>query len=230
MPWVEFVNTYRGRLNTKRWEDITKISIKVDGKRLKVGSIAKRNLHHYLWREQKGLCAYCMQSIPERGMRGKSHLEHIRPKSKFGELRFDCFNIVVSCNGLNCSSDESYDGRVHCGMYKDNRKGSGITFDEKLFVNPTEMPIVEECFSYTVNGQISYNSIGAVLGRARVDYMIKYLGLDVGYLDDFRKREYDSLIDIEAEEGVEFVEALISDQASIAVSFQPMMKQLFELY
>lgn len=227
--WREFNEKYKNKLNNKTWDNFTKMSPRVDGVRVNVGSLAKSELHEYLWREQKGLCAYCMQAVPSEGFRDKSHLEHIKPRSKFRELRFDIFNIVMSCNGLNCSSEGAYTERSHCGMYKDNRNGSGMVFEEAKFISPTTTPLIEKYFFYNVNGEISCSDLGVSYSLERVNYMMSYLGLDVGYLDDYRRQVYESLVEIEFEEGVDFVEQMLSDEEELAVSFQPMMKQLFGL-
>jgi uncharacterized protein (TIGR02646 family) len=229
--WESFTSRFGERLKNKKWEDLKNMSPLVDGVKVHVGRIARRELLKHLWREQKGLCAYCMQSIPGQSFRKISHLEHIKPKRKgqFPELRFKTCNIVMSCNGLNCSSEGAYKDRSHCGAYKDNRNGSGMTFNEALFINPTENPFAEECFSYSPEGEISCTDLGNMFGRKRVLYMIKYLGLDVRYLNDFRRESYESLIEIEIEEGVEFIEEMLQDSSSPAFSFQPMMKRMFGL-
>ncbi|WP_273444534.1 retron system putative HNH endonuclease, partial [Neolewinella agarilytica] len=210
---------------------LKKFSPKINGVRIRVGAIAKSALHRHLWIEQLGLCAYCMQTVPENDFKDFSHLEHMKPKgnSLFKHLKFDFENIVMSCNGLNCTSDEKYTARSHCGAYKDNRKGSGMTFNDDIFVNPTEVPVVEECYDYNLEGEIFCSAVGVVFSRDRVNYMIKYLGLDVPYLNDFRRESYESLIDIERTEGVEFIQDLLSNDTSPAVGFQPMMKRMFGL-
>jgi uncharacterized protein (TIGR02646 family) len=69
------------------------------------------------------LCPYCERKIKVKA----SHIEHIRPKSKFPSLTFSYNNLMVSCNDPNT-----------CGHYKDHSW-------KDTFINPVEEERVEVC-------------------------------------------------------------------------------------
>ena len=109
-------------------------------KKIRGGSAIRLVLHQHLWREQKGLCAYCEQEVPEKTTPendAKSHLEHIRPKarSEFKHLTFHFENIVISCEGFDLTTVSEHK-KGFCGHFKDN---DFTKFDDMLFLNPTEI-------------------------------------------------------------------------------------------
>ena len=100
----------------------------------------KRDLKlHILRNEQFYLCIYCEGKVNMND----SHIEHLRPKDihKYPGKLFDYRNLTVSCNG-DCQ-DLCSDGQPHtCGHVKSN------LYDEKLFLNPTELEDIEDYFVY----------------------------------------------------------------------------------
>ena len=141
----DFVVAYRGRLRND-WEKFKKI---------KGGSTVRLALHQHLWLQQKGLCAYCEQEVPEKTTPendAKSHLEHIRPKarSEFKHLTFHFENIVISCEGFDLTTVSEHK-KEFCGHFKDN---DFTKFDDMLFLNPTIIQDIETYFRYDSEGQI----------------------------------------------------------------------------
>jgi uncharacterized protein (TIGR02646 family) len=53
---------------------------------------AKSTLRDFLAMEQAGLCAYSELSLHEFGF----HIEHIKPKAEYAQLRFEPTNLVAS--------------------------------------------------------------------------------------------------------------------------------------
>ncbi|WP_300341862.1 retron system putative HNH endonuclease [Fusobacterium sp.] len=58
-------------------------------------SKAKNQLKKKLLEEQGYVCIYCQKRIVEDD---NISIEHIRPKSLYGKLEFDYFNLAISCN------------------------------------------------------------------------------------------------------------------------------------
>ena len=131
-----FVTELKPRL--KNWEDLKKKRNKAKIQ----GSEVQLMLFQHLWQQQKGLCIYCEQEIPEKKIPYKTpnetiaQLEHICPQSHCENLIFEQDNIAVSCEGFNLSEPIPTDKRrKFCGHFKDQRsKGNIYVLD--LFLNP----------------------------------------------------------------------------------------------
>ena len=72
--------------------------------------------------EQGYICCYCGVAIDK----GSCHIEHFKPQGIDETVRFDYFNLIVSCQG----EDDKPRVPVHCGHQKDN------WYDKKLLVSP----------------------------------------------------------------------------------------------
>jgi uncharacterized protein (TIGR02646 family) len=90
-----------------------------------VNSGEKLLLHQYLLAQQKHLCIYCQQSIPQKTSKNippsvihPSHIEHIRPKSTFSALELEQNNLSVSCNGFEIDAAATLNPDF-CGHKKD---------------------------------------------------------------------------------------------------------------
>ena len=86
-----------------------------------------------LEKEQQNVCCYC-----EKGITASveySHIEHIRPQSKFKKLQHDYNNLVVSCQT-----------KGRCG------KAKGDKFNKHFIVPTEENP--EDYLTYSANGEI----------------------------------------------------------------------------
>lgn len=211
------------------WDKLTKISRKdkVTGERIKVGSNAKRALHEHLWREQKGLCIYCMQEIHKTRLNSDSHLEHLMNKSQFKELIFEYDNLSVSCNGYDCSTDQDSKGKNQfCGHYKD-KKNKKPEFIAEKYINPCEDENIESYFEYDVEGRIkpARNIEPDIKGKA--SYMIDLINLNDDGLVSARKAAYESLIESEIQEGEKFVLDLLDEKNKFFLGYHSMLKSLF---
>jgi uncharacterized protein (TIGR02646 family) len=181
----DFVAAYQSRLRND-WEKFKKI---------KGGSDVRLALHQHLWQEQKGLCAYCEQEIPRKNTTNediKSHLEHIRPKAHkaFKHLTFEFKNIIVSCEGFDLTTTPEKK-REFCGHIKDQKVAGVHSYDDALFLNPTDISTIETFFRYDSEGHIEANPLKNADERKRADYMIEVLGLNHDILKGMRKTQYD---------------------------------------
>ena len=182
MVFDDFVTLYQGRLRND-WEKFKKI---------RGGSAIRLALHQHLWREQKGLCAYCEQEVPEKTIPEsdtKSHLEHIRPKARpeFKHLTFQFENLVMSCEGFDLTAISEHK-KEFCGHFKDNDFSK---FDDVLFLNPTEMTDIETYFRYDSEGKIEPNPFKTDEQQRQTVYMIRTLNLNNAVLMEMRKVQYD---------------------------------------
>lgn len=174
-----------------------------------------------------GLCIYCTQLIPETAISDKSHLEHVQPVSRFPKRRFDYLNIVVSCNGVNCSTEDVEADKEYCGHFKDDVCKSELVYNAALFVDPTLNEEIESFFEYNIEGEINTNRGFFGDLEESIDYMITCLGLDKDDLIEYRKETYNSMVEIEMIEGEEMVEDMLKDESHPLLSFHPMLKALF---
>ena len=98
----------------------------------------------------------------------KCHIEHIKPKSKFGNLTFDYRNFLTSCSDKNT-----------CGQSKGNKQ-------DNLFINPVEEN-PEEYFSYSMRtGKIIPKKENG-LDYEKAVKTIEILNLNENKLCEYRK-------------------------------------------
>lgn len=222
--WEFFIEKYGQRLKNKKWESLNKITSRET--RNRVGSEAKKALHKHLWANQKGLCIYCLQAIRIRDFNMKSHIEHLYPKTKFTGLSFAFENLAASCNGFDCTAELEQKERDFCGHYKD-RRDKKPSFDEIMFLNPFQVEHLENYFSFDIEGKIRANKQCSPEEQAKASYMIKLLDLNHPRLCVMRRDTYTSLVELELQEGIEEIEALLDSSNEFYLSFHPMMRQLF---
>jgi uncharacterized protein (TIGR02646 family) len=143
----------------------------------------KRELKKFIIEEQKGLCIYCECYLSQE----KSHIEHLRPQSKYKQFKFEYNNLSVSCNGeILCTNKKSKHGKF-CGHKKNN------IYDEQLFLNPLEQVDIEKYFDYD-------SETGAIIAKKgdknqESNYMINLLNLNTPYLKDSRKYAKELLLE-----------------------------------
>jgi uncharacterized protein (TIGR02646 family) len=123
----------------------------------------KEELHSALLREQGYTCCYCGREIDSTD----SHIEHFRPRSKYGNLDLDYENLHASCQRELPPASP----RV-CGHLKDEE------FDEESFLSPL-LPSIEERFAYTLTGDLVPRDDAA-------ERMIHVLGLNKPFLTSRR--------------------------------------------
>ena len=97
---------------------------------------AKSQLRKKLLEEQGYVCIYCQKRVVENE---DISIEHIRPKSLYGKLEFDYFNLTISC---------SYKGK---GSTCDPKKAE----KELLAFHTCDL---ENDIIYNLNGEISSNN------------------------------------------------------------------------
>lgn len=182
----------------------------------------KLALHQHLWQEQKGLCIYCQQAIPQKvtvdsaGNIHPSHIEHIRPKSTFPNLTFAHDNLSVSCEGYDILNPPSPIRKLFCGHLKENQ------YNIALFLHPFENQDIEAHFSFNLNGEIS----GSSKDDAKANYCIQILGLDNTILTKMREDLYTIVIQDINTNGLDINDYLDSAYTQLP-AFYSMLKQLF---
>ena len=102
----------------------------------KITTIVKNKLKSELLKEQFYICCYCMNRVTQIN----SHIEHVKPQSKFPKETLDYGNLLVSCNGIQ-------DRNENCGHKKTN------WFNEAEFITPLN-PDCERIFTYSLAGEM----------------------------------------------------------------------------
>jgi uncharacterized protein (TIGR02646 family) len=184
----------------------------------------KLKLHRHLWHEQQGLCIYCQQQVPEKTeteYKIRSHIEHIRPRSRpqYAHLTFCYKNLSVSCEGFDCKTESLNPKKEFC----EHRKGN--EYDEEQFLNPVELSDIEDYFIYDIDGKIHPNSNKNQKHRTQAEYMISILDLNHPKLIDLRKEQYQLMIE-QQENGLE-IEEFLAPHYDLLPAFYTMLKQLF---
>lgn len=139
----------------------------------------KSIFHQLLISEQGYICCYCGMRINLES----SHIEHLKPRSKYPKNQLDYYNLLASCQ-----RDRQPKEPQHCGVKK------GEWYDENLMVSPLN-PNCEDYFSYS--------GIGEIIGKTdAAKITIDKLGLNIDKLRAIRE---------EAIRGVEEVIKELSD-------------------
>ena len=166
----QFFTEFKRKKNPKNWDELDKPENRYIKKELK---------YHMLKNEQnigdKSYCSYCEiilfsenKDSTEDKEDKECHIEHIKPKSKFGNLTFDYRNFLISC-----SENKT------CGHSKQS------IWDE-LFINPVEEN-PEEYFSYSIRtGKIIPKKENGLEYEKAVK-TIKILNLNENKLCEYRK-------------------------------------------
>jgi uncharacterized protein (TIGR02646 family) len=95
----------------------------------------KSRIKTSLLNEQEHLCCYCEKKIDTEN----SHIEHIKPQSKFPTESLDYDNLLASCNGNNKSES--------CGHKKDD------WYCENTFIHPLKPKCLKN-FQFLPNGEM----------------------------------------------------------------------------
>ncbi|MCB1158644.1 MAG: TIGR02646 family protein [Leptospiraceae bacterium] len=186
-------------------------------------SSIKFELHQHLWKEQKGLCVYCEQAIPEKRRKDDtlrhhpSHIEHIKPKSKYKHLAFSYRNLALACNGFNCASED--EKGEFCEYAKKDM------FNSNLFLNPVEVRDIEDYFTFDIDGNIKPNRNRSAIEIEKARYMIELLDLQNPNLKSMRAEQYTIFIEEELA-GVN-VRAILKPDRFVLPGFYTMLKQFF---
>lgn len=158
----------------------------------------KSALSDLLANEQYGLCAYS-EINPEHYDLG-THIEHVKPKSRYPEKTFDYQNLILSA--LSSSDLKSFDEKDEKSTFGGHHKQS--QYDETLFVSCLTGNS-SDYFIYLSNGEVEPKR--SLLGhdKIRAKYTIDLLNLNSPYLVAERRRwldELDTLIDEHINQGL----------------------------
>ncbi|WP_071188519.1 retron system putative HNH endonuclease [Trichormus sp. NMC-1] len=167
-------------------------------------------VHDALLIEQGYICCYCgMRIFRTRGLRFNSvpirfwiflfdsnclagilflsksptsHIEHLRPRSRYPDLALEYTNFMASCQG---EDEEEPSIPVHCGHKKKE------WYDENLMVSPLE-PNCADFFKYPASGEILPTDD---LDKKNVaETTIQHLALDINKLRNLRKAAIDAAL------------------------------------
>jgi uncharacterized protein (TIGR02646 family) len=190
-------------------------------------STVKLALHQHLWKEQKGLCIYCQQSVPQKvsvnagSILHPSHLEHIRPKDNhlpYTHLTFDHSNLSVSCDGFDVNDTRK--SPDFCGHKKEN------VFDDALFLHPIEIADIESFFEYDLNGRIKPSTTKSSIEQNQAQYSIDLLNLKDATLKQMREDNYNEVLQLE-QNGDIVIDDYLNENEPELPKFYSMLKQMF---
>jgi len=111
----------------------------------------KKQLKTALLEEQYSICCYCMKQIEI----DKSHIEHIKPQSKFPSETLNYYNLLVSCNGIQ-------DLNENCGHRKSD------WYDANEFLTPLNSDC-EKVFTYNIDGEMDATSRNGKVTITKLD-------------------------------------------------------------
>ncbi|MFZ3017305.1 MAG: retron system putative HNH endonuclease [Gallionella sp.] len=131
--------------------------------------------------EQGYLCCYCGQEVDE----AHSHIEHLIPRGKDDSLALEYGNLLCSCQPDGFIPKQP----VHCGHKKED------WYEPELFVSPL-MNGCEERFSYTALGEIYPTDASDIAAKKTIEV----LDLDVGFLNETRKKLIEAFLDLSKED------------------------------
>lgn len=220
-----FVESYKGRLKSKKWEGLKKMDSATP-----TGREIQLILYQHLWQEQKGLCIYCEQQLEEKLAstdQDFSHIEHIKPKKLHKDLTFEQSNLTVSCDGFDTRNKNPETQKDFCG-HKKLRK-----YDENLFLNPLEIQNIEDFFDYDIEGNMFPAKNLAVSDLAKAVYTIDLLNLQHETLIFMRKEQYELILndfmasETEQEQNA-YLDDLLDPNYDRYPAFYSMLKKLFE--
>jgi len=135
---------------------------------------------HILEHEQDELCVYCEGKVSAEFK--KSHLEHLKPKSKYPKLKFTYENLVVSCMG-NLGEDLEESQEDTCGHWKKSE------YEEGKFLDPTKEKNISDYFTFNDDGEILAD--GNATEKEKAEYMIEKLNLN-GTNESLAKKRADT--------------------------------------
>ena len=140
----------------------------------------KKEVKVSLMKEQGYICCYCERQLTD----DDSHIEHFNPQSNNAVDTLDYTNMLCSCQ------DQLKRGEPrHCGISKDN------WFDKDLLISPLNSNC-EGRFAYTADGKIQ----PADEFDAAATKTIEKLKLDIGIMNERRKKAIEPFLDKELDE------------------------------
>jgi uncharacterized protein (TIGR02646 family) len=207
-PCVEFevfLKNFGQRLHGK-WEYVNDITQKdKNGVRIKIGQNTLLLLFQHLRREQKCLCVYCEQNIPEKTEENRSvykyaHFEHVKKQAVYKDAIFQQSNLAISCNGFDNMEPSETLKKDFCGHFKDGNYNP-LDFQMDLFLNPLIVKEISAYFAYEFCG-VNKDEIEIIPATTVSDdihrqakHTIDVLGLNHQKLREMRYRKYIILIE-----------------------------------
>lgn len=134
-------------------------------------------VHDSLLKEQGYICCYCGMRIT----RETSHIEHLKPRTKYPDLAIAYTNLIASCQG----ESEEPAVPIHCGHKKK------YWYDENLMVSPLETNCAD-LFKYTGAGEIQPTDDASK--KAAAEATIDRLGLNIDKLQNMRRIAIDAVL------------------------------------
>jgi len=150
----------------------------------------KDRLTDLLHEEQFLLCAYTELRTDEEGL--GTHIEHVKPKSKYPALTFSYQNLVVSALASPDLAKPDHEDDVFAGHAKKS------CFDRKRFISPLRSKSKRNYFLYLNSGKVVPSPDKSRRYQKRAEHTINSLNLNASYLVNLRKcwiEELDQLID-----------------------------------
>lgn len=245
VEFEEFLQKFGQRLHGD-WEKLKKITEKNNiGERIAIGRNILLSLFKHLRNEQKCLCIYCQQMIPEKTEGNAdtykfAHLEHVKKRALHKDLIFNQKNLTVSCNGFDTEITKLEDNaeiNEFCGHFKDNDKKdkngkryNETIFDANLFLNPLEWKTIESYFEYQFSDDdtqiyIVPNQNCFKEQRQKAEFTIKILGLQHPKLCEMRRRQYEIIV--ESVVNGKNINDLLSTDYDELPAFYSMLKEKF---
>lgn len=137
--------------------DFNSITLPKDTKRLRdlFDQMPKSEIMSALYKEQHGLCAYCMRQI-DPSKRGSARIEHYEALSKNKEKALDYQNYLAVCNGGERTDED--DRELEESEQKEKKKIRVLCCDaargeKELTINPWDKRQME-AIGYKKNGEI----------------------------------------------------------------------------
>lgn len=141
----------------------------------------KKEVKDSLMKEQGYICCYCERRLTD----DDSHIEHFNPQSNNAVDTLDYTNMLCSCQDQLKKGDPR-----HCGHSKGN------WFDENRLISPLDLNC-EGRFAYTADGKIQ----PANKSDNAATMTIEKLMLDIGILNESRKKAIEPFLDENLDDG-----------------------------
>jgi len=106
---------------------------------------SKPYLRKALYKEQGGICAYCMQRLKnefEIDKPSTNRIEHLKSRDNYPELQLDYRNMLLCCNG---QAKEGKNDHVYC----DRKKGN-----KEITISPLDSNFIESLSYHYKSGKI----------------------------------------------------------------------------
>lgn len=173
---------YLSRSHTPRSSQEAKLAWKKFG----ASREPKLTLRNKINIEQSSLCGYTELNPQQHGL--KTHLEHIKPKSKYPSLTFSYHNLLLSSltgpdieKLKNQSRINNITWESFAGDYKGNE------YNTNLFLSPLWTSSKYNYYTYLSDGRVIPSKKKSLRYQKKCRYMISLLNLNAPYLVNIRK-------------------------------------------